>query len=136
MKNTLNPNELMPFVERTPGNVNWVHLWTHRECPSHVGHARAYLTFDIIRGILEEYFGYNVTYCMNITDIDDKIIKRTRENLFFDRWIKKYSNPSEEAKKELIGAAQYEIEGKKKKVSDLEVAIKKGGETPRKRQLR
>ena len=126
VKNTLNPNELMPFVERTPGNVNWYICGPTVYAPSHVGHARAYLTFDIIRGILEEYFGYNVTYCMNITDIDDKIIKRTRENLFFDRWIKKYSKPSEEAKKELIGAAQYEIEGKKKKVSDLEIAIKKG----------
>ena len=100
VKNTLNPNELMPFVERTPGNVNWYICGPTVYAPSHVGHARAYLTFDIIRGILEEYFGYNVTYCMNITDIDDKIIKRTRENLFFDRWIKKYSKPSEEAKKE------------------------------------
>ena len=94
--------------------------------PSHVGHARAYLTFDIIRGILEEYFGYNVTYCMNITDIDDKIIKRTRENLFFDRWTKKHSKPSDEARKDLTAAAQYEIEGKKKKVSELQLAIKNG----------
>lgn len=43
---------------------------------SHMGHARTYLGFDIIRRILTNYFGYNVTLCMNITDIDDKIIER------------------------------------------------------------
>lgn len=47
---------------------------------SHMGHARAYLTFDIIRRIMEDYFGYSIIYQMNITDIDDKIIKRARIN--------------------------------------------------------
>ena len=42
---------------------------------SHLGHARTFLTFDIIRRIFE-YFGYQVFYVMNITDIDDKIIDR------------------------------------------------------------
>ena len=35
-----------------------------------------YVTFDIIRRIMEEYFGYDVNLVMNITDIDDKIIIR------------------------------------------------------------
>ncbi|KAJ3092178.1 hypothetical protein HDU96_002813, partial [Phlyctochytrium bullatum] len=39
---------------------------------SHLGHARTYISFDIIRRIVEEYFGYDVHYVMNITDIDDK----------------------------------------------------------------
>lgn len=46
----------------------------------HMGHARAYLTFDILRRIIEDYFGYEVTYQVNITDIDDKIILRARRN--------------------------------------------------------
>jgi len=46
---------------------------------SHMGHARTYLGFDIIRRILESYFRYDVTLVMNITDIDDKIIKRSNE---------------------------------------------------------
>ncbi|KAF8376287.1 cars-1 [Pristionchus pacificus] len=46
---------------------------------SHMGHARAYLSFDILRRVLENYFGYRVVYAMNITDIDDKIIKRARQ---------------------------------------------------------
>ena len=41
---------------------------------SHMGHARSYVSFDIIRKILKQYFGYNVFYQMNITDIDDKVI--------------------------------------------------------------
>ena len=40
---------------------------------SHMGHARAYITFDILRRIMENYFGYHVQYVMNITDIDDKV---------------------------------------------------------------
>ena len=46
---------------------------------SHMGHARTYLGFDIIRRVLEDYFGYNVNLVMNITDIDDKIIMRSNE---------------------------------------------------------
>jgi len=46
---------------------------------SHMGHARTYLGFDIIRRLLETYFGYDVSLVMNITDIDDKIIMRSNE---------------------------------------------------------
>jgi len=46
---------------------------------SHMGHAKTYVCFDIIRRLLQDYFGYNVKLCMNITDIDDKIIIRALE---------------------------------------------------------
>ncbi|MEM3664098.1 MAG: cysteine--tRNA ligase [Candidatus Jordarchaeales archaeon] len=42
---------------------------------AHMGHARTYVAFDTIRRILE-FFGYEVFYVQNITDIDDKIINR------------------------------------------------------------
>lgn len=45
---------------------------------SHMGHARSYVSFDILRRVLQDYFGYPINYVMNITDIDDKIIKRAR----------------------------------------------------------
>jgi len=45
---------------------------------SHVGHARSYVAFDVIRRYLE-YKGYTVIYIQNITDVDDKIIKRANE---------------------------------------------------------
>jgi cysteinyl-tRNA synthetase len=65
-----------------------VQLWSHRlRCVSHgsrqvssifLPHAvelicRNYLTQDIVRRILRDYFGYDVNFVMNITDIDDKV---------------------------------------------------------------
>ncbi|XP_028403156.1 cysteine--tRNA ligase, cytoplasmic-like [Dendronephthya gigantea] len=47
---------------------------------SHMGHARAYISFDILRRVFQDYFKYDVFYVMNITDIDDKIIFRARRN--------------------------------------------------------
>ncbi|GJQ09008.1 hypothetical protein GpartN1_g799.t1 [Galdieria partita] len=46
---------------------------------AHVGHARNYLSFDTIRRILEGYFGFEVELQMNVTDVDDKIIKKSKE---------------------------------------------------------
>ena len=42
---------------------------------SHVGHARTYVAFDVIKRYLR-LRGYNVFHVQNITDIDDKIINR------------------------------------------------------------
>ncbi|KAJ3688786.1 hypothetical protein LUZ61_017950 [Rhynchospora tenuis] len=46
---------------------------------SHIGHARAYVTFDVLFRYLQ-YLGYNVCYVRNFTDIDDKIIARAKES--------------------------------------------------------
>ena len=45
---------------------------------AHLGHARNYVTYHIVRRILEDYFGYSILYVMNVTDVDDKIIKRAK----------------------------------------------------------
>ncbi|MGH8231345.1 MAG: cysteine--tRNA ligase [Steroidobacteraceae bacterium] len=45
----------------------------------HVGHARCYVAFDVIRRWLR-YRGFEVRYVRNITDIDDRIIARAAEN--------------------------------------------------------
>ncbi|KAF5745251.1 tRNA synthetase class 1 family protein [Tripterygium wilfordii] len=45
---------------------------------SHLGHARAALSFDILYRYLQQ-LGYEVTYIRNFTDIDDKIINRAKE---------------------------------------------------------
>ena len=44
----------------------------------HIGNARTFLSFDIIRRWLVER-GYDVTFAQNLTDVDDKIIKRANE---------------------------------------------------------
>lgn len=46
------------------------------------------MSFDIIRRVLSDYFGYDILYVMNITDIDDKIIKRARQNYLYEKYIK------------------------------------------------
>jgi cysteinyl-tRNA synthetase len=46
---------------------------------SHLGHARTYVSFDIIKRIMTDYFGYNVKLVMNITDLEDKIIRKSIE---------------------------------------------------------
>ena len=60
-------------------HVKWYMCGPTVYAPSHMGHARTYLGFDIIRRILQDYFRYQVTLIMNITDIDDKIIERSNE---------------------------------------------------------
>jgi cysteinyl-tRNA synthetase len=45
----------------------------------HVGHARVMVVFDTVARYFR-YLGYDLTYVRNITDIDDKIIKRANEN--------------------------------------------------------
>ena len=45
----------------------------------HIGHARVMVAFDVISRWLRKS-GYDLTYVRNITDIDDKIIRRAREN--------------------------------------------------------
>ncbi|KAJ8599745.1 hypothetical protein CTAYLR_003427 [Chrysophaeum taylorii] len=46
---------------------------------AHLGHARTYIQFDVVRRILRDVLGYDVTYVMNVTDVDDKIIMRSQE---------------------------------------------------------
>jgi cysteinyl-tRNA synthetase len=60
-------------------NVNWYMCGPTVYDSAHLGHARTYVSFDVIRRIMTSYFGYNVNLCMNITDIDDKIIMRSNE---------------------------------------------------------
>ncbi|MGY6090515.1 cysteine--tRNA ligase [Avibacterium paragallinarum] len=45
----------------------------------HIGHGRTFVCFDVIARYLR-YLGYDLTYVRNITDVDDKIIKRAIEN--------------------------------------------------------
>lgn len=44
----------------------------------HIGNARPFITFDLLRNFME-YIGYEVKFVQNFTDVDDKIIKRANE---------------------------------------------------------
>ncbi|CDL64049.1 Cysteinyl-tRNA synthetase [Klebsiella pneumoniae IS39] len=45
----------------------------------HIGHGRTFVSFDVVARYLR-FLGYKLKYVRNITDIDDKIIKRANEN--------------------------------------------------------
>lgn len=60
-------------------NINFYVCGPTTYSNSHLGHARNYIIHDVIRRILEDYFLIHVTYVMNITDIDDKIINKATE---------------------------------------------------------
>lgn len=45
----------------------------------HIGHGRTFVAFDVISRYLR-FSGYNLTYVRNVTDVDDKIIRRATEN--------------------------------------------------------
>ncbi|MDD5028929.1 MAG: cysteine--tRNA ligase [Rhodoferax sp.] len=76
--NTLS-RDLQPFVPLTPGRVRMYVCGMTVYDLCHLGHARSMMAFDVVRRWLE-VSGYQVTHVRNITDIDDKIIKRALEN--------------------------------------------------------
>jgi len=45
---------------------------------AHLGHARCYITWDVLYRYLK-FRGYDVTYCRNVTDVDDKILKKSEK---------------------------------------------------------
>lgn len=69
---------------------------------SHMGHARTYISFDILKRIMTDYFGYNVKLVMNITDVDDKIIRKSNEaGVDFTEISRKYEHEFMEDMKRL-----------------------------------
>ncbi|KAL2259837.1 hypothetical protein VTK26DRAFT_6336 [Humicola hyalothermophila] len=76
--NSLKPGAPVPFIPREEGKVSWYACGPTTYDLSHLGHARNYVSTDIIRRILMHHFGFKVNFVMNYTDIDDKIIIKAR----------------------------------------------------------
>ncbi|HEX7052390.1 MAG TPA: cysteine--tRNA ligase [Burkholderiales bacterium] len=68
-----------PFVPLDPPHVRMYVCGMTVYDHLHLGHARMLVAFDVVRRWLRAS-GYRVTYVRNITDIDDKIIRRAQEN--------------------------------------------------------
>ena len=67
-----------PFVPRVPGQVSIYCCGVTVYDLCHLGHARSYIVWDVLRRYLT-WSGFAVTFVQNITDIDDKILRRARE---------------------------------------------------------
>jgi cysteinyl-tRNA synthetase len=61
------------FVPREPGKVGMYVCGVTPYAPAHLGHGRHAVAFDVVRRWFS-YRGYEITYVMNVTDVEDKII--------------------------------------------------------------
>jgi len=66
------------FVPREAGKVTMYVCGVTPYDSLHLGHARTFLSYDMIRRYLE-WIGYEVVHIQNVTDIDDKIIQRANQ---------------------------------------------------------
>ncbi len=69
---------LEPFVPLSPGIVTMYCCGVTVYDYCHLGHARSYIIWDMVRRYLQ-WRGYEVTYVQNFTDIDDKILNRAQQ---------------------------------------------------------
>ncbi|XFA73587.1 cysteine--tRNA ligase [Thermosynechococcaceae cyanobacterium Okahandja] len=91
--NTLS-RSLEPFTSQEAGRVSIYACGVTVYDYCHLGHARSYVAWDVLRRYLT-FLGYTVHYVQNFTDIDDKILRRAQENgesmaTVSDRYIAAY----------------------------------------------
>jgi cysteinyl-tRNA synthetase len=67
-----------PFVPLHKPNVTMYVCGITPYDDAHVGHGRVYVSFDILYRVLQS-LGYQVRYCRNLTDIDDKILNKAEK---------------------------------------------------------
>lgn len=108
------------FIPQSGKRILWYNCGPTVYDASHMGHARSYISFDILRRVLTNYFGYDVFYVMNITDIDDKIIRRARQGYLFE----KYKN-DDRTLQTLIAEVKAAVDVYKKKAETEEDPDKK-----------
>uniref|UniRef100_A0A3P8P1Z3 Probable cysteine--tRNA ligase, mitochondrial n=1 Tax=Astatotilapia calliptera TaxID=8154 RepID=A0A3P8P1Z3_ASTCA len=68
-----------PLILTREGVATWYSCGPTVYDHAHLGHASSYVRFDILQRILSRLFGITVIHAMVITDIDDKIIRRSWE---------------------------------------------------------
>ena len=78
LHNTLTGNK-EPFTPADPDNARIYVCGPTVYDFSHLGHARCYVIYDVLVRHLRST-GQKLTYCRNITDVEDKILKRAAEN--------------------------------------------------------
>lgn len=94
-----------PFFPISSNKVTWYSCGPTVYDSSHLGHARNYVSIDINRRILQDYFGYNVFFVQNVTDIDDKIIIKGRHVYLFDKFKAHHVAQSDTVSADLLAEA-------------------------------
>ncbi|KAH7029954.1 Cysteinyl-tRNA synthetase/mycothiol ligase [Macrophomina phaseolina] len=80
----------VPFVPTQGNKVSWYACGPTLYDDAHLGHARNYVSTDIIRRIMRDYFKFDMRFVMNFTDIDDKIILRGRQQHLLAQFTAKH----------------------------------------------
>lgn len=85
-----------PFIPIDPQGkkVTWYACGPTVYDDAHLGHARNYVTTDIIRRIMRDYFHFDVKFVMNVTDVDDKVNFRFPIIFIFIFGIPRLTRPS------------------------------------------
>lgn len=85
--------EKVRLIIKNKNSLTWYSCGPTVYDSSHIGHASCYVKLDIIQRVLKNHFNLNLVTAMNITDIDDKIIKKSWEEKIDWKLIsKKYEN--------------------------------------------
>ncbi|HZO94323.1 MAG TPA: cysteine--tRNA ligase [Candidatus Baltobacteraceae bacterium] len=84
--------EVRPLEPLEPGHVRVYVCGLTPSAEAHLGHARSFLFFDVLRRYLEHpRNGWRVTYVQNVTDVDDRSIATARrEGTTFDRVVARH----------------------------------------------
>jgi hypothetical protein len=77
--------DLFVPVDKNGKKVTWYCCGPTVYDAAHLGHARNYVTTDVLRRIMRDYFGFDVTFVQNVTDVDDKVC-RTRQRWQPGKW--------------------------------------------------
>lgn len=88
-------NDFIP-IDSEGKEVKWYSCGPTVYDDAHLGHARNYVTIDILRRILAGYFNFNLKFVQNITDVDDKIILRGRQQHLLAQFKEKNPSVTEE----------------------------------------
>ncbi|SCU95895.1 LAFA_0G03004g1_1 [Lachancea sp. 'fantastica'] len=121
MYNSLTRNK-EEFVPKSGGKtVSWYSCGPTVYDSTHMGHARNYVSIDINRRLLQDYFGYNIQFVQNVTDIDDKIILRARQSYLFDKFVAQNPVPDSAVREKCLKATlKFISENLKSDISSLE----------------
>ena len=87
---TRSKNDFVP-ADPTGKMVTWYACGPTVYEDAHLGHGKNYVSTDILRRILRDYFGFRVNFVMNTTDIDDKIILRGRQRYLLAHFKQKHT---------------------------------------------
>ncbi|EXJ80510.1 cysteinyl-tRNA synthetase [Capronia coronata CBS 617.96] len=106
----------VPFIPLEREKIKWYACGPTVYDDAHLGHARNYVTTDIIRRILRDYFHFRVNFVMNITDVDDKIILRARQRHLYDEYKNKHRYIDDQVRQDVRQAWHYYIHKNLKRI--------------------